>query len=116
MRKTILDRNARAKAAKNKKINSVTNERYSVYRPEKSTIRVVQNRNSENCIIDFEFNKEDMSVKLRDDSNFDKTIPVNFEDFNRIIKAMPVWVMLDNISDENTGNEANSENNEESEQ
>ena len=102
-------------AAKNKKINSVTNERYSVYRPEKSTIRVVQNRNSENCIIDFEFNKEDMSVKLKDDSNFDKTIPVNFEDFNRIIRAMPVWVMLDNIPDENTGNEANSENNEESE-
>ena len=44
-------------AAKNKKINSVTNERYSVYRPEKNTIRVVQNKNSKNCIIDFEFNK-----------------------------------------------------------
>ena len=37
------------------------------------------------------------------------------EDFNRIIRAMPVWVMLDNIPDENTGNESNSENNEESE-
>ena len=82
-------------SAKNKKINTLTNTLYSMWRPENNIIRVVQNQNKDTCVLDFSFNKTDMSVKLQDDSNFDKTIPANFEDYNNIIKAMPAWVTFE---------------------
>ena len=66
-----------------------------MWRPEDHIIRVVQNQDKENCVLDFSFNKTDMKVKLIDDSNFDKTIPENFEDYTNIIKAMPAWVTFD---------------------
>ncbi len=81
-------------AAKNKKINTLTNGMYSVWRPDNDVvIRVIQN--DDKSYLDFSFNKSDMSVKLQDDSNFDKTIPANFEDYNNIIKAMPAWVTFE---------------------
>lgn len=81
-------------AAKMKKINSLTNGMYSVWRPDNDVvIRVIQN--DDKSYLDFSFNKSDMSVKLQDDSNFDKTIPANFEDYNNIIKAMPAWVTFE---------------------
>ena len=67
---------------------------YSVWRPDNDVvIRVIQN--DDKSYLDFSFNKSDMSVKLQDDSNFDKTIPANFEDYNNIIKAMPAWVTFE---------------------
>lgn len=97
-------------SAKNKKINTLTNNMYSMWRPEDNIIRVVQNQNKETCVLDFSFDKTDMSVKLTDDSNFDKTIPANFVDYTNIIKAMPSWVTFEEDKKENEKESVNNEN------
>lgn len=79
-----------------KKINNLTNEKYSIHRPDLNVIQIKQNTNKDNTIM-FKFNKKDMSVVPDNIDLFDKTLPGNFEDFNTIIKSMPAWVTFEEM-------------------